>query len=88
MPEIFFSVGEPSGDQHAAHLIHELKQRRPDLKFTGFGGPEMREAGCDLHFQLTDMAVMGFSQCSRCCESFSNLPIKPNNIFKLTSPTL
>ena len=28
---IFFSVGEPSGDQHAAHLIHALERRRPDL---------------------------------------------------------
>lgn len=60
MAEIFFSVGEPSGDQHAAHLIEELKKRRADLKFTGFGGPEMKQAGCDVQFQLTDMAVMGF----------------------------
>lgn len=57
--EIFFSVGEPSGDQHASHLIHELRKRSPELKFTGYGGPEMQAAGCDIHFQLTDMAVMG-----------------------------
>lgn len=57
---IFFSVGEPSGDQHAAHLIAELKRRRPDIECVGFGGPAMQQAGCDLHFRLTDMAVMGF----------------------------
>ncbi len=57
---IFFSVGEPSGDQHAAHLIDELRQRQPDFQAVGYGGPAMRAAGCALRFELTTMAVMGF----------------------------
>ena len=57
---IFFSVGEPSGDQHAAHLMQELKARRPDLRFCGFGGPQMEQAGLDSLFRLTNLAVMGF----------------------------
>lgn len=57
--KIFFSVGEPSGDQHAAHLIEELRARRPELEFEGYGGPRMEQAGCRLHFRLTDLAVMG-----------------------------
>lgn len=56
---IFFSVGEPSGDQHAAFLIRELRRRRPDIRCVGFGGEAMRAAGCEIHFRLTDMAVMG-----------------------------
>lgn len=56
---IFFSVGEPSGDQHAARLIRELSRRDASLRFRGFGGPLMREAGCRLDFELTQMAVMG-----------------------------
>ena len=56
---IFFSVGEPSGDQHAAHLIAELRRRRPDIRVSGFGGPLMQQAGCRLLFQLTSLAVMG-----------------------------
>jgi len=43
---LFFSIGEPSGDQHAARLIAEL-QRRPKSRSVicrGFGGPEMRAA--------------------------------------------
>ncbi len=56
---IFFSVGEPSGDHHAAHLIKELSRRRPDLRVSGFGGSAMEEAGCHLLFPLTSMAVMG-----------------------------
>ena len=57
---VFFSAGEPSGDEHAAHLIRSLRQRTPSFDAEGFGGPEMQEAGCRLHFELTTMAVMGF----------------------------
>lgn len=57
---IFFSVGEPSGDLHAAKLVTELKQRVTGLECTGFGGPLMERAGCRLLFRLADLAVMGF----------------------------
>ncbi|QDV15873.1 Glycosyl transferase [Gimesia panareensis] len=56
---LFFSVGEPSGDQHTAHLIEEIRARRPDTRFSAFGGPEMQAAGCHLEVRLTDYAVMG-----------------------------
>lgn len=56
---VFFSVGEPSGDQHAACLIAELRRRRPDLRVSGFGGPRMEQAGCRLLYPLTNLAVMG-----------------------------
>jgi lipid-A-disaccharide synthase len=58
--KIFFSAGEPSGDQHTARLIGELQKRQPDFVAEGFGGPTMRAAGCQIHFELTDLAVMGF----------------------------
>lgn len=57
---IFFSAGEPSGDQHTARLIRELQSRHPEFQAEGFGGPNMRDAGCQLHFELTELAVMGF----------------------------
>ena len=56
---LFFSVGEPSGDLHAAKLVRELQRRAPGLRCSGFGGPLMEEAGCRLLFRLTDLAVMG-----------------------------
>ncbi|MBI1310379.1 lipid-A-disaccharide synthase [bacterium] len=56
---IFLSVGEPSGDQHAAHLMRELQTRQPDLRVSGFGGPLMEQAGLNSLFRLTDLAVMG-----------------------------
>jgi lipid-A-disaccharide synthase len=57
---IFLSVGEPSGDQHAAELIEELRWRVPRVRVTGFGGPLMEQQGCERLYPLTDLAVMGF----------------------------
>lgn len=57
---IFLSVGEPSGDLHAAKLVTELKRRAPGLECSGFGGPLMEEAGCRILYRLTNLAVMGF----------------------------
>ncbi|HTI51983.1 MAG TPA: lipid-A-disaccharide synthase [Planctomycetaceae bacterium] len=56
---LFLSVGEPSGDLHASKLIEELRRRIPGLRCSGFGGPLMQAAGCEIHYRLTDLAVMG-----------------------------
>ncbi len=56
--KIFFSAGEPSGDLHGANLIRELRKLRSDTQFFGYGGPEMAAAGCELHADLTKLAVM------------------------------
>lgn len=56
--KIFFSVGEPSGDLHGANLIRALKTRRGEVDCVGFGGPRMEQAGCTLHQDLTQLAIM------------------------------
>jgi lipid-A-disaccharide synthase len=43
---------------HGANLIRDLQVRRPDIQCVGYGGPRMRDAGCELHFDLTSLAVM------------------------------
>ncbi|WP_437204183.1 lipid-A-disaccharide synthase [Planctomicrobium sp. SH664] len=58
---LFFSAGEPSGDQHAAQVMQQLKKRHPGIRLSGFGGPEMAAAGQDRLYQLTDLAVMGLA---------------------------
>jgi lipid-A-disaccharide synthase len=60
--KIFFSVGEPSGDLHGANLIREFSRRRSDVEFVGYGGPRMAAAGCQLHEDLTKLAVMWFAR--------------------------
>ena len=56
---IFFSVGEPSGDQHAARLITALRELDPGVQLRGFGGQAMRLAGCAVDLDLTEHAVVG-----------------------------
>lgn len=58
--QIFFSVGEPSGDIHGARLIRELQRQAPGIECVGFGGPLMEQAGGTFLYQLTNLAVMGF----------------------------
>lgn len=56
--KLFFSVGEPSGDLHGANLIRALKAHAPEVECVGFGGPRMADAGCQLHRDLTQLAIM------------------------------
>jgi lipid-A-disaccharide synthase len=56
--DFFFSVGEPSGDLHGANLIRDLRERLPDARFHGFGGPKMITEGLNPIADLTQYAVM------------------------------
>ncbi|MCC6507461.1 MAG: lipid-A-disaccharide synthase [Pirellulaceae bacterium] len=61
---LFFSVGEPSGDLHASNLIHGLKNLAGDfglnrLETRGLGGSKMASAGCQIDYDLTQLAVVG-----------------------------
>ncbi|WP_406699995.1 lipid-A-disaccharide synthase [Singulisphaera sp. Ch08] len=59
---IFLSAGEPSGDLHAANLIHSLRRRLPQAEFVGFGGDRMEKAGATLLYPLVTLAVMWFGR--------------------------
>ncbi len=59
---IFFSVGEPSGDLHAANLIRAIQKVSPSSTFRGLGGSRMIQAGMELDYDLTSLAVMGFAE--------------------------
>jgi lipid-A-disaccharide synthase len=51
--------GEPSGDQHAAGLVKEIRQIDPDLTFSGIGGSMMQKEGVDLFFHIDRLSAMG-----------------------------
>ena len=60
MPDqsIMILAGEASGDAHAAEFF-SLRQLRPDLKLVGMGGRAMREAGVDVFYDSSAIAVVG-----------------------------
>jgi len=60
--KIFIVAGEVSGDMHAAMLVRELKAIDPHITLMGLGGKRMREEGVRLFFDLTTIAVVGFTE--------------------------
>ncbi|HEX3625023.1 MAG TPA: lipid-A-disaccharide synthase [Verrucomicrobiae bacterium] len=52
-------AGEPSGDLLASELVLALRERWPDAKFFGAGGPKMEAAGVELAFDMRDHAIIG-----------------------------
>lgn len=79
---IFFSVGEPSGDLHGSNLIRRLKSQDPSIECVGFGGPKMAEAGCEIHYDLTTMAVMFFAEVIKNLRFFFRLVDQANQYFE------
>lgn len=79
---IFFSVGEPSGDQHAARLITHLKQSFPEIQTTGFGGEAMQAAGCEIELDLTKHAVVGILEVLPKLREFFGFADQAEAIFK------
>lgn len=85
---IFFSVGEPSGDLHGANLIRALRERHADWEFVGYGGPKMAEAGCELHADLTQLAVMWVAQALVHLRKFLRLVAEADQYFRDMRPDL
>ena len=55
---IFFTVGEVSGDNHAAGMIAALKRLDPSIIIDAVGGPAMAAAGAMIHQETTQKAAM------------------------------
>lgn len=86
--QVFFSVGEPSGDLHGANLIEALKRRNPDWEYVGYGGPRMEAAGCRLHADLTQLAVMWVAQVVWNIRKFLKLLARADEYFQQQRPDL
>jgi lipid-A-disaccharide synthase len=60
--KIWMLAGEASGDVLGARLILALRALRPDIEFTGVGGPRMEHTGFNSLFPMRDLAVMGLAE--------------------------
>jgi lipid-A-disaccharide synthase len=83
---IFFSVGEPSGDLHGANLIRDLRRQSSGCRFVGYGGPRMAAAGCELHEDLTKLAVMWFARVLLNLHRFWGLASRADRYFRHHRP--
>ncbi|MEP6637397.1 MAG: lipid-A-disaccharide synthase [Acidobacteriota bacterium] len=67
-------AGEPSGDAHAAALVHALRGTAQDIQFEFFGatGPLMRAAGVSSVLESDDLSIMGLLEIGRALPKFWN----------------
>lgn len=55
-------AGEASADRYGAALVNALKDLDPGIRFSGIGGQGMGEAGVELLFHASEMAVVGLTE--------------------------
>ena len=85
--KIFFSVGEPSGDLHAANLIRELRRERPGTGSGRLWRPA--DGGSRLRFARRSDGVgrdVVFASAPRICTSFSTWRVAPTATFATQRP--
>ena len=58
-------AGEASGDQLGAHLVAALRAQRPQLRFSGIGGPRMAAQGFEIDVPMDRLAVRGYVEALR-----------------------
>ncbi|HSM27847.1 MAG TPA: lipid-A-disaccharide synthase, partial [Thioalkalivibrio sp.] len=56
---IVVCAGETSGDHLGAGLVRAIRERRPEITFSGMGGETMRSAGVDTLVDVSELAVVG-----------------------------
>jgi lipid-A-disaccharide synthase len=65
--QVMIVAGEPSGDAHAASLVHALRKVDPQAEwiFSGATGPLMRASGVQTVVNSDDLAIMGIMEVGR-----------------------
>ncbi|MEJ0001238.1 MAG: lipid-A-disaccharide synthase [Verrucomicrobiota bacterium] len=59
---VLMVAGEASGDAHGAELIQALRERHPQVRIIGVGGPRMASAGQEQLLDLSAHAVLGLAE--------------------------
>lgn len=62
---MFLSAGEASGDLHGAAVVRALRKRFPGVRLLGLGGSRMAAEGVELFADLSELAIMGFTEVVR-----------------------
>lgn len=57
--DVLIIAGEHSGDEHAARMVRELRERQPGLAVAALGGPQLAAAGAQVLHDMTASSVVG-----------------------------
>ncbi len=63
--DLLVIAGEHSGDEHAARMVREAREREPGLVVAALGGPALAGAGARLLHDLTASSVVGIVEVLR-----------------------
>ncbi|HXI24441.1 MAG TPA: lipid-A-disaccharide synthase [Pyrinomonadaceae bacterium] len=65
-------AGEPSGDAHAASLVHAMRSADPEVQFEFFGstGAQMRAGGVESIIKADELAILGLWEIGRALPKF------------------
>ncbi len=85
--DIFIIAGENSGDLHGSNLVRELLKMNPELRITGFGGEQMKQAGTHLLANIVDrLAIIGLTGIIKNAERLYRLYRKAVKFFDEVKP--
>lgn len=59
---VMMIAGEVSGDHHGARVVSALRERNPNIFFTGIGGAAMRAQGVRVMVDADNLAVVGVTE--------------------------
>ncbi len=62
---VFIVAAERSGDDLGAGLIKQLRQLEPDVDIKGIGGSAMAKAGVSSDYDISPLAILGFTEAIR-----------------------
>ncbi len=62
LKHIMVLTGEPSGDFHASRLVEEIKRKYNLAYFSGIGGPNLKQQGVDLFYDIDKLSAMGITE--------------------------
>ncbi len=71
--KILIVAGEASGDLQASHLIRSLRSINDNIEFFGVGGKLMKDAGCEIIFDIVEIAVVGFIEVLKHLRAFKKI---------------
>ncbi|MCD6505109.1 lipid-A-disaccharide synthase [Candidatus Poribacteria bacterium] len=86
--KLMVSAGEVSGDLHASRVLKELRIRRPDVEIFGMGGEFLRNAGCELLYDVTRSSVMGIGEVISAVPHFLKLLSRLKSALRDRKPDL
>ncbi|HIJ24805.1 MAG: lipid-A-disaccharide synthase [Gammaproteobacteria bacterium] len=86
--QVMISVGEPSGDLHAARLLAVLNQRNNAPDCFGMGGARMRQQGFNAIVGIEQMAVMGLVEIIRHFPMLYGVLQQMRTLLKVRKPDL